>query len=146
MYAVARKSRTVAESSAGKISSPAVEQNTPEWRERVNNELEKRGRGAQADLHRHLKAKYPRLSTGHLAETLGPDEKPGQRRYTQYRRDIDEYLWPRLMPLTPDTNEIRYLLDGLEDADKDLLRLIKDMDRDAQRKLAEFLLLNRPSK
>lgn len=128
MLSVVKKSRAIPDSPLGKIPAAGVEANTPEWRDRVNDEL---------DL---------KISSGHLAETLGPDEKPGVQRFTRYRREIDEYLWPPLMPLAADTGEVRYLLDGLADADKDLLRLIRDMNREEQRKLAEMLILMRRPK
>jgi hypothetical protein len=123
-----------------------VEANTPEWRAWANEKLDSMGRGSRADLVRHLKTKHPRFSTGQLTEILGPDEKPGQRRYTQYKGEIDAFLKPKLMPLSRDTHELQYLLEGLASADLDLLRQIRDMSSDEQRALAQMIAAMRKPK
>jgi hypothetical protein len=133
MWAVARKQAV--------DDGGNVEPNTHEWRQRVNDELARRPRGTRARL-----AEYLKCSTGQLSDTLGPDKHPNEKRYTRLREGIDRFLWPPLMPITPDTEEVRTLLDGLRDANKDLLRVIKDMDFNDQRKLAELLLSQRRAK
>lgn len=117
-----------------------VEANTSDWRRKVRAELDKRPRGERAKLADHLG-----ISTGHLSETLADDEdaSPDQKRYTRHRRKIDEYLWPPLLPLSGDTLEVRYLLEGI---DRDLLKVIKEMDRDTQRKWAEVIIATRKPK
>ncbi len=126
MFAVAKRSKPVAANSARQIPTPKVVANTPEWRARVNRELDSRGRGARADLTRHLKEKHPTFSSGQLTEILGPDEKPGQKRYSQYIDEIDRYLWPALMPLSRDTLEVKHLLDRLLEADKEVIDELLD--------------------
>lgn len=123
---------------ARKRDEIATEPNTRQWRERVRAELDSRKRGERARLAAHLG-----ISTGQLSETINesPDE-PGTR-YTRYKRGIDEYLWPPLLPPSHDTNELRYLLEGIDSIDRDLLRVIRDMDREQQRKLAESIIAMR---
>lgn len=146
MFAVAKKSKPVAPSGTRQIPAPTVVANTPEWRGKVNAELDARGRGARADLTRHLKEKHPTFSSGQLTEILGPDEKPGQKRYSQYIPEIEAYLWPRLMPLSPDTGEVKYLIEGIANLDKNLVRLMVDLDPDEQHALAQFILATRKPK
>lgn len=146
MFAVAKKSRPIGAQAPREIPGPRVSANTTEWRTKANAELDARGRGARADLTRHLRSRYPTFSSGQLTDILGNDEKPGQKRYSQYIDDINQYLWPKLMPLSQDTDEMRYLLAGLADADKNLLREILDMGHDEQRALAQFIALTRKPK
>lgn len=149
MYAVAKKSKPVADPTARQIPPPRlVIANTQEWRLRVNETLNARGRGARADLVRHLKERYPTFSSGQLSDILGTDEVPGQKRYSQYVRDIDEWLWgkPKLMPLSPDAHEMRHLLERLVEADKDLLSELLDMDANEQKALAAFIKATRKPK
>lgn len=133
MLVVAKKSRTVPEQGA--------EANTPEWRREVNAELNRRPRGARAQLARHLG-----ISTGHLSEILGEDERPDVARWTRHKRQIDEFLWPPLLPPAQDTHEARYLIDALHSMDRDLLRALKDMDRDTQRLWAQVIIATRKPK
>lgn len=129
MFAVAKRSKPIAGSSARQIPVAKVSANTPEWRLRVNTELDSRGRGARADLTRHLKEKHPTFSSGQLTEILGPDEKPGQKRYSQYIGEIDRYLWPQMMPLSRDALELKHLLDHLLEVDKEVIDdLLDDSD------------------
>lgn len=123
---------------ARKREEVATEASTLEWRQRVRDELKRRGRGAQAEL---VKALGIRSSV--LSETINESADKPATRYTRYRRAIDEYLWPPLLPPAADTNELRFLLDGITEIDRDLLRIIKDMDRDEQRKLAEAIIAMR---
>lgn len=128
MYAVAKKIRTVAASPPGPIPSRKkveAEPNTPEWRERVSTELDARGRGARAELVRHMNARgYRSFSSGHLTELLGPDERPGQVRWSRYVAEINRYLWPE---------------EHAGEVDESLLRTLRTMTLDEQRALAEFL-------
>lgn len=130
---------SVAKSKAN-AEQPAVEANTSDWRKKVNAELDERPRGERTKLATHLG-----ISTGHLSEMLGEPEDgpPDRQRFTRYRRQIDEYLWPPLLPLSGDTLEIQHIIEGI---DRDLLRLLKDMDRDQQRKFAEFIIATRKRK
>lgn len=146
MYSVARKNRPVGDSQTREIPGPTVRANTKEWRDRVNVELDARGRGSRADLTRHLKARHASFSTGQLTDILGPDEKPGQKRYSQYIDEIEAYLWPQLMPLSRDTGEMKYLLEGLANLDKDLLRTMLELDPEEQRALATFINATRKPK
>lgn len=131
MYAVAKKIRTVGSVSTGQIPArEKVETNTPEWRDRVIGELDARGRGSRADIVRHMKTRFPGFSSGHLTELLGPDERPGQIRYSRYITEINRYLWP--------TEEAPI--------DEILLRTIRTMDAIEQRALAEFLASTRKPK
>jgi hypothetical protein len=83
------------------------------------------------------------MSTGALTELLADDEKPGMSRYSRYVAKVNEFFgWPAqaaMLPLSPDAEEIQYLLEGLADADRELLRQIRDMGRDEQRALAEMI-------
>jgi hypothetical protein len=84
---------------------------TPEWKERVKELLEERGRGAQAAL-----AKAIRCSSGTLAELLGPDA-----RHSHLVPRIHDYFgWPAPMaPLaSPDAAEISFLYDRLSEVDR----------------------------
>lgn len=128
MYAVAKKIRTLGADAPGQI--PAREKmraNTPAWRERVSSELDARGRGARAELVRHMKTRFPGFSSGHLTELLGPDERPGQARYSRYIDEIDRFLWPA----------------ESGDIDETLLHELRAMDLEKQRALAEFLAAGR---
>lgn len=103
----------------------------------MSAEIEARGRGTHAAV-----AKFAGMSTGQLTELLAEDEKPGMSRYSRYVGKVNEFFgWPAepMLPLSPDAEEIRYLLEGLADADRDLLRQIRDMGRDEQRALAEMI-------
>ncbi len=146
MFAVARKSKRIDSQAQEQIPAPRVESTSHEWRARVNAELDARGRGSRAALLRHLQERHPKLSSGLLSETLGPNERPGQKRWTQYKDEIDQYLWPALMPLTADTGELRHILDGLAPEGIEILRELKTMDRDAQRALAAFITSTRKPK
>jgi hypothetical protein len=131
MYAVAKKIRTVGPANAGQIPArEKIEANTPEWRNRVSHELDTRGRGARADLVRYMKTRFPGFSTGHLTELLGPDERPGQARYSRYIAEINRHLWPL----------------EFGDIDETLLRTIRTMAPSEQRALAEFLASTRKPK
>lgn len=133
MLAVAKRNRDDAE--------PGAEANTPEWRREVNTELDRRPRGTRTRL-----AEVLGISTGHLSEILGKDEKPGVARWTRYKRQIDEFLWPPLLPPGQDTHEVRYLLDAISSLDRDLLRVLKDMDRETQRLWAQAMIASRKAK
>lgn len=126
--------------SRSNADQPAVEANTPDWRTKVNAELDQRPRGTRTKLADHLG-----ISTGHLSEMLGEPtgEPPDQVRFTRYRRQIDEWLWPPLLPLSADTLEIQHIVEGV---DRDLLRVLKDMPRDQQRKWAELIISTRKQK
>lgn len=131
MYAVAKKIRQVAPAEPEQIPPrEKVEANTPAWRERVIGELDARGRGSRADLVRHMKTRFSGFSSGHLTELLGPDEKPGQARYSRYIDEINRYLWP---------HEFRAIDDGL-------LRILRMMEPTEQKSLAEFLAATRKTK
>lgn len=121
----------------GSRAAPAaVLPNLPEWRARVRAELAKGGRGAHAKLARAIGC-----STGALAEVIAEldDQRPNAARYSRWVIKINDYFgWTAMMPATKDANEIRYLLEKLADADIELLRLIKNMDRDEQRALVDF--------
>ena len=131
MFAVAKKIRTMG--TASQVQIPAqekVEANTPAWRDRVSAELDARGRGARAELVRHMKTRFPGFSSGHLTELLGPDERPGQARYSRYIAEINRHLWPL----------------EFGDIDETLLRTLRSMDAAEQRALAEFLATTRKPK
>ena len=131
MYAVAKKIRVVGAADGGQIPSrEKIEANTPAWRERVSNELDERGRGARAELVRHMRTRFSGFSSGHLTELLGPDERPGQVRYSRYIAEINRHLWPA----------------EFADIDEALLRTLRTMDLGEQRALAEFLAATRKQK
>lgn len=131
MYAVAKKIRTVGPANAGQIPArEKIEANTPAWRERVIGELDDRGRGARAELVRYMQTKFSGFSSGQLTELLGPDERPGQVRYSRYIAEINRHLWPA----------------EFADIDDGLLRTIRTMDAAEQRALAEFLATTRKTK
>ena len=138
MYAVAKKIRHVAADSDGQIpAQEKIEANTPEWRARVSEELNRRDResgrtrGARADLVRHMKTRFSGFSTGQLTELLGPDERPGQVRYSRYVPEISRYLWPdEAKGINPTLlREIRGLDSEKQDA---LLNLIATWKKPAQ--------------
>lgn len=132
MFAVAKKIRPVEATSPRQIPARGkIEANTPEWRERVTKELEGRGRGAAADLVRHLKERHPKFSSGYLAEMLGPDEKPGQARFSRYIPEINRYLWP---------SEFQAEIEPA------LVTILRTMNSGEQLSLAEFLRLSREKK
>ena len=125
MFAVAKKIRPVEATPPRQIPARGkVEANTSTWRERVSNELETRGRGAHADLVRHMKERHPKFSSGHLTELLAPDEKAGQARYSRYIGEINRYLWPD---------------EFAAEIQPELEAVLRTMDADAQLRLADFL-------
>lgn len=99
-----------------------VEANTPDWRKRVTDELETRPRGEQAKIVEYVQRWYPRFSTGTMSGLLAADEKPGQHRYSRFIPLINRYLWP-------DEAEL----------DDSLVQVLRRMDLEEQRALAEFL-------
>lgn len=125
--------------------SVSVAANTAEWRDFVNERLDARGRGTRADLARFIKAKHPKFSTGQLSDILGPDEYPGQMRWTQYKADIDAFV-ATITPVSRDTHELQYLLEGLAGADIELLRQIRDMSGAEQKALAAMISAMRKPK
>lgn len=131
MFEVAKNFKHVDETAApSREISSRVEPNTSTWRKRVKDELDARGRGARAGLVRHLKARHPAFSTGHLTDTLADDEKQGQKRYSQYVSEINRYLWPS------ESTEI----------DERLMQVLRSMDRESQRALADTLTIIRKPK
>ena len=142
MIALAKKSTAASKRAA---EADLVLPITAEWRNKVSAELEAGGRGSHARLARAIGCR-----TGQLTELLAddPDDgKPNASRYSRYRAKIDAYFkWPAFMPMSPDTDEVRHALDGIANVDLSLLEAIKAMDRDEQRKLAEFIISTRKPK
>lgn len=112
--------------------------NTKAWRESVRAELNRRGRGSQAELARAL-----RVNSGQIADVLRETGEPDEHRHTKYRPLIDAYLARTAatqaeaveidpIPVTKDTSEVAYLLDGIAEIDRDLLRELREMTRDEQ--------------
>jgi hypothetical protein len=78
-------------------------------------------------------------STGTLAELIADDTSPTSARYSRYVSKInDHFRWPPIIAGSGDAGELQYLLERLADADIELLRMIKDMDREEQRALVDF--------
>lgn len=106
--------------------------NTREWREAVRAELERRGRGAQAEMARALG-----VNSGQISDTLRETGEPDERRHSKYRPQIDAYLAQSRPPdpvpsVTRDTSELAYLLEGIAEIDRELLRVLREMTRDEQ--------------
>lgn len=127
MFATVKKIRSVGAGSGVPIPARGkVEANTPEWRGRVELELSKRPRGEQAKIVEYVQRTYPKFSTGTMSGLLADDEKPGQARYSRYIPLINRYLWPQENAIVPPLAEI-----------------LRRMDPDEQRSLAEFLALRK---
>lgn len=132
MFAVAKKIRTVDGGSSGPIPARGkVEANTFDWRERVRTEIAKRPRGEQAKIVAFVQRWYPRFSTGTMSGLLSEEEHgvPGKHSYSRYIPLINRYLWP-----------------DEADIDEQLLVVLRRMDPDEQRKLAEFLATQKRQK
>jgi hypothetical protein len=118
--------------------------NTRAWREAVRAELNRRGRGSQAELARAL-----RVNSGQIADVLRETGEPDEHRHTKYRPLIDAYLASTgqadvapsedPIPTSKDTSELTYLLEGLAEIDRDLLREIRGLSRDEQIAAAKVL-------
>lgn len=130
MLAIVKKSRTVASPPGGQIPPSKVLANTPEWRTRVRDELEKRPRGTHAKIVEYVQRWYPKFSPGTLTGLLADDEKPGQQRFSKYIELINRYLWP----------------EEFGEVDEQLERVLRTMTIDEQRALAEFLTTTRKPK
>lgn len=127
MFEPVRKNRALDQKPPGEIPARGnVEANTPEWRARVIRELGERPRGEQAKIVDFVQRWYPRFSTGTMSGLLMDDEKPGQHRHSRYIPLINRYLWPNENPI-----------------DESLEKILRAMDLDEQRKLAEFLMLRK---
>lgn len=129
MFAVAKKIRALDGGSPDQIPPrAAVDPNTPAWRARVRDEIARRdsergARGTQAQIVAYVKQRYPRFSSGTLSALLSEEEHPpGQRSHSIYIAPINSFLWPHESPI-----------------DEDLLVVLRQMDPEEQRALAEFL-------
>ncbi len=96
---------------------------TPEWRHAVRAELQKRPRGALTRLAEAIGA-----STGQVTELLSDES-----RFSTYVAKVNKYFgWTQPKPplMSNDTHEIQYLIEGMGDAGRELLRALKEMDRE----------------
>lgn len=96
---------------------------TPEWQQRVLDALARSPRGEHARL-----AEAIDCSTGTLTELLSPsrEDRPSERRYSKYVEPINRYFrWPSMMPLSPDSAEMRHIIEGLSPKQLELVRRLE---------------------
>lgn len=102
---------------------------TPEWQAKVRAELDARPRGAHSQP-----AKAVDASTGQISELLAERDHK-EARYSRLVAKVDRFFgWSR------DIDEIRHLLEGLDDDSKNVLRALKRLEPDQRRAAAAFLL------
>jgi len=102
---------------------------TPEWQRKVRRELDRQPRGAYSRLADALG-----VSTGQISELLAEREDK-EVRYSRLVARVDRFFgWSQ------DTQEIRYLLDGLDEEGKTILRALKSMEPEQRKAAAAFLL------
>lgn len=127
-----------------KRSKPETDEKLPvrqEWVERVVGELMDK-RGAQAKL-----AEAVGMSTGQLAELLAQEQDGTPKsKYSKYVKRIDAYFgWPSMAPMSPDTQEVKYLLDGIGEHGVEVLRVLKDMDAPEREAFVKLILARKKS-
>lgn len=106
---------------------------TSEWRQRVIEELDRRGRGSRAEL-----AAYLGISRGQVHDMLSADS-----RYSRYVPRVHKFFgWPAPAPplMSQDLEEIRHVLDAMGEEGREFFRALKNMDRDQQRAMIAVAL------
>jgi len=107
-----------------------VQAATPQWRDNVNAELDKEGRGSRARL-----AEYLGCSQGRLNSILSEDSK-----FSRYVPQIQTYFEQRGIKIAPpimssDLEEIRYVIDEMGDIGRDFFHELKDMPIDQRKQM-----------
>ena len=105
-----------------KKKSEYVQPVTPEWRDAVNDELDREGRGSRARL-----AEYLGCSQGRLNSILSEDSK-----FSRYAPKIQTYFESKGVKLaapimSPDLEEIRFVLDEMGDMGREFFHELKDV-------------------
>lgn len=106
---------------------------TPEWRKAVKDRLAKSGRGAHARLANEIGC-----SAGSLTDMLKDTSE-----HSSYVAAINAYFgWDPPAPpaISSDAGEAQYLVDGMGDAGRDLMRELKRMGKDEAKATIEGLL------